>query len=118
MKDPCRAFPDLRGGSVGSVSCDRSPTTGMRRSSRSGDHPPLPPTLPDSGDVGGIREAAAMSPTDDEIRSGWLTLRDAELFGVLARGLTDEERRHVAEAITRVNTRADQQVRRSKGRTD
>jgi len=57
-----------------------------------------------------------MSPTDDEIRSGWLTPRDAELFRVLARGLTDEERRHVAEAITRVNTRVDQQVRRSKGR--
>lgn len=56
-----------------------------------------------------------MSSTDDEIRSGWMTTRDAELFGVLARGLTDDERRQVAEAITRTNDQADQQVRRSKG---
>jgi hypothetical protein len=56
-----------------------------------------------------------VSPTDDEIRSGWMTTRDAELFGVLARGLTADERRQVAEAITRTNHEADQQVRSSKG---
>ncbi|MFL5909725.1 MAG: hypothetical protein ACJ768_04035 [Gaiellaceae bacterium] len=56
-----------------------------------------------------------MSSTDDEIRSGWMTTRDAELFGVLARGLTTDERRQVAEAITRADAEADQQVRRSKG---
>ena len=56
-----------------------------------------------------------MSPTDEEIRSGWMTTRDAELFGVLARGLTAHERRQVAEAITRTNDEADQQVRRSSG---
>ena len=39
-----------------------------------------------------------MRPTDDEIRSGWMTTRDAELFGVLARTLTAVERRQVAEA--------------------
>ena len=36
-----------------------------------------------------------MSPTDEEIRSGWMTTQGAELFGVLARGLTahpDEKR--------------------------
>ena len=55
-----------------------------------------------------------MSPTDDEIRSGWMTTRDAELFGVLARTLTAEERRQVTQAITRTNHEADQQVR-SKG---
>ena len=43
-----------------------------------------------------------------------MTTRDAELFGVLARGLTADERRQVAEAITRTNHEADQQVR-SKG---
>ena len=53
-----------------------------------------------------------MSSADDEICSGWMTTRDAELFGVLARGLTDDERRQVAEAITRADTQADQQVRR------
>jgi hypothetical protein len=56
-----------------------------------------------------------VSPTDDEIRSGWMTTRDAELFGVLARTLTADERRQVAEAITRTNDEADQQVRRSRG---
>ena len=56
-----------------------------------------------------------MSSADDEIRSGWMTTRDAELFGVLARGLTDDERRQVAEAITRADTQADQQTRRNKG---
>ena len=56
-----------------------------------------------------------MSPTDEEIRSGWMTTRDAELFGVLARTLTAEERRQVAQAITRTNHEADQQVRRSRG---
>ena len=56
-----------------------------------------------------------MSSADDEIRSGWMTPRDAELFGVLARGLTDDERRQVAAAITRTDTQADQQVRRNKG---
>lgn len=55
-----------------------------------------------------------MSSTNDEIRSGWMTPRDAELFGVLARGLTDDERRQLAEAITRTNDEADQQVRRSR----
>ena len=55
-----------------------------------------------------------MSPTDEEIRSGWMTTRDAELFGVLARGLTADERRQVAEAITRTNDEADQQVRGSR----
>jgi hypothetical protein len=40
--------------------------------------------------------------------------RDAELFGVLARGLTAGERRQVEEAITRADAQADQQVRRSK----
>ena len=44
-----------------------------------------------------------------------MTTRDAELFGVLARGLTDDERRQVAEAITRVDDQADQQLRSSKG---
>jgi hypothetical protein len=56
-----------------------------------------------------------VSSADDEIRSGWMTTRDAELFGVLARGLTDDERRQVAEAITRADTQADQQTRRNKG---
>ena len=56
-----------------------------------------------------------MSPTDEEIHSGWMTTRDAELFGVLARGLTDDERRKIAEAITRADTQADQQARRSRG---
>jgi hypothetical protein len=56
-----------------------------------------------------------VSSTDDEIRSGWMTTRDAELFGVLARGLSDEERRQVAEAITRADAEADQQVRHGKG---
>ncbi len=58
-----------------------------------------------------------MSSADDdnEIRSGWMTTRDAELFGVLARGLSDDERRQVAEAIVRTDDEADQQVRRSKG---
>ncbi len=56
-----------------------------------------------------------MSSTNDEIRSGWMTTRDAELFGVLARGLTDDERRQLAEAITRTNDEADQHVRRSRG---
>ena len=56
-----------------------------------------------------------MNSADDEIRSGWMTSRDAELFGVLARGLTDDERRQVAEAITRSDTQADQQARRNKG---
>jgi hypothetical protein len=42
-----------------------------------------------------------VSSADDEIRIGWMTTRDAELFGVLARGLTNHERRQVAEAITR-----------------
>jgi hypothetical protein len=51
-----------------------------------------------------------VSSTDDEIRSGWMTTPDAELFGVLARGLSDEERRQVAEAITRADAEADQQV--------
>ena len=55
-----------------------------------------------------------MSSADDEIRSGRMTTRDAELFGVLARGLTNDERRQVAEAITRADTQADQQVRRSR----
>jgi hypothetical protein len=55
-----------------------------------------------------------VSPTDDEIRSGWMTTWDAELFGVLSRGLTADERRQVAEAITRTNHEADRQVRRSK----
>ena len=55
-----------------------------------------------------------MSPTDEEIRSGWMTTRDAELFGVLARRLTADERRQVAEAITRADDQADQQVRRSR----
>jgi len=55
-----------------------------------------------------------VSTTDDEIRSGWMTIRDAELFGVLARGLTADERRQVAEAITRTNHEADQQVRSSR----
>lgn len=52
-----------------------------------------------------------MSSTDDEIRSGWMTPRDAELFRVLARGLSDDERRDLADAITRVDTQADQHVR-------
>lgn len=56
-----------------------------------------------------------MSSPDDEIRSGWMTTRDAELFGVLARNLTDDERRQVAEAIARADDEADRQVRRSKG---
>lgn len=47
-----------------------------------------------------------MSSTDDEIRSGWMTGRDAELFGVLARTLTADERRQVAAAITRTNGEA------------
>jgi hypothetical protein len=47
------------------------------------------------------REGGKVSSADDEIRSGWMTTRDAELFGVLARGLTDDERRKIAEAITR-----------------
>jgi hypothetical protein len=55
-----------------------------------------------------------VSTTDDEIRSGWMTIRDAELFGVLVRGLTADERRQVAEAITRTDAQADQQVRSSK----
>jgi hypothetical protein len=50
-----------------------------------------------------------VSSTDDEIRSGWMTTRDAELFGVLARGLTADGRRQVAEAVTRTNHEADQQ---------
>jgi hypothetical protein len=33
-----------------------------------------------------------------------MTTRDAELFGVPARGLTDDERRQVAEAVTRADT--------------
>ena len=57
-----------------------------------------------------------VSWTDDEICSGWMTTRDAELLGVLAKGLNDDERRQVAEAISLINTQADQQVRRSKGR--
>ena len=56
-----------------------------------------------------------MSTTDGEICSGWMTTRDAELFGVLARTLTADERRQIAEAITRTNDVADQQVRRSRG---
>ena len=48
-----------------------------------------------------------MRPTDDEFRSGWMTTRDAELFGVLAQGLTAHERRQVAEAITRTNHETD-----------
>jgi hypothetical protein len=56
-----------------------------------------------------------VSSADDEIRSGWMTTRDAELFGVLARGLTDDERRQVAEAITRADNQADQQTRRNNG---
>ena len=56
-----------------------------------------------------------MSSAHDEIRSGWMTTRDAELFGVLAQGLTAHERRQVAEAITRTNDEADQQVRGSRG---
>jgi hypothetical protein len=44
-----------------------------------------------------------------------MTTRDAELFGVLARGPTAHERRQVAEAITRTNDEADQQVRGSRG---
>jgi len=61
------------------------------------------------------REGGKVSSADDEIRSGWMTTRDAELFGVLARGLTAHERRQVAEAITRTNDEADQQVRGSRG---
>jgi hypothetical protein len=61
-----------------------------------------------------VLKGGPVSPTDDEIRSGWMTTRDAELFGVLARGLTADERKQVAEAITRTNHEADQQVR-SKG---
>jgi hypothetical protein len=60
-------------------------------------------------------EGGKVSSAHDEIRSGWMTTRDAELFGVLARGLTDDERRQVAEAITRADAQADQQVRGSKG---
>jgi hypothetical protein len=56
-----------------------------------------------------------LTSTDDEIRSGWMTTRDAELLGVLARALSDNERRQAAEAITNVNDQADQRVRRSKG---
>jgi hypothetical protein len=56
-----------------------------------------------------------VSSTNEEIRSGWMTTRDAELFGVLARGLTDDERRQLAEAITRTNDEADRHVRRSRG---
>jgi hypothetical protein len=52
-----------------------------------------------------------VTSTDDEIRSGWMTPRDAELFRVLARGLSDDERRDLADAITRVDTQADQHVR-------
>jgi hypothetical protein len=56
-----------------------------------------------------------VSSGSDEIRSGWMTTRDAELFDVLARGLTDDERKQTAEAITRVNDHADQQLRRGNG---
>ena len=59
------------------------------------------------------REGGKVSSADDEIRTGWMTTRDAELFGLLARGLTDEERRKIAEAITRADTHADQRARRS-----
>ena len=76
-------------------------------------------TLPDhrTGQTSGLRnlKGGEVSSADDEIRSGWMTTRDAELFGVLARGLTDDERRQVAEAITRADNEADQQVRRSRG---
>jgi hypothetical protein len=61
----------------------------------------------------GTREGGKVSSADDEIRSGWMTTRDAELFGVLARGLTDDERRKIAEGITRADTHADQRARRS-----
>jgi hypothetical protein len=48
-----------------------------------------------------------------------MTTRDAELFDVLARGVTDDERRQAAAAITRADTQADQQAdqqaRRSRG---
>jgi hypothetical protein len=57
-----------------------------------------------------------VSSTDDEIRSGWMTPRDAELFRVLARGLTDDERSHLADVITRVDTEADQHVRGTRRR--
>jgi hypothetical protein len=72
--------------------------------------------LPDGAPVDDTWKAAAMSSTDDEIRSGWMTPRDAELFRVLARGLTDDERSHVADVITRVDTEADQHVRSSRRR--
>jgi hypothetical protein len=52
-----------------------------------------------------------VSSPENETRSGWMTPRDAELFRVLARGLTDDERSHLAHAIARVDTEADQQVR-------
>jgi hypothetical protein len=55
-----------------------------------------------------------VSPTDEEIRSGSMITWDAELFGVLARGLTADERKQVAEAISRTNDEADQQVRGSR----
>jgi len=68
----------------------------------------LSDTAPEGGRV-------SSADDDNEIRSGWMTTRDAELFGVLARGLSDDERRQVAEAIVRTDDEADQQVRRSKG---
>jgi hypothetical protein len=73
-----------------------------------------------------IRDRCAAEPTaaatgchlrqqgaaDDEIRSGWMTTGDAELLDVLARALTDDERRQVAETGTRADTQADQPARR------
>ena len=63
------------------------------------------------GAVDDTWKAAAVSSPDDKIRSGWMTPRDADLFRVLAKGLTDDERSQLADAITRVNTEADQHLR-------
>ncbi len=44
-------------------------------------------------------------------RTGWMTKRDAELFQVLARGLSEDEQEHMAASIRRANDAADEQVR-------
>jgi hypothetical protein len=49
-----------------------------------------------------------VSTSDDDIRSGWMTTQDADLLRLLAHGLTDDERRQTAEAITRTNDETDQ----------
>lgn len=50
---------------------------------------------------------------DADRRTGWMTKHDAELFAVLARGLTTDELDQVARAVTKADQDADRHM--SKG---